>query len=179
VFGKLLATLKELAPVINWTVVLHTGQSDNVGMLDAVEAVGPSLGISVTAAEVHDAEAIQRNIEALAGQPNGSVVVTPNLITQRHRRLIFELATRHKLPAAYPYRNFVADGGLVSYGPDPADPYRGAASYVDRILKGEKAADLPVQQPSKYELVVNRKAAKSIELSIPESFLTRADEVIE
>jgi putative tryptophan/tyrosine transport system substrate-binding protein len=177
VFGKLLATLKELAPVINWTVVLHTGQSDNVGMLDAVEAVGPSLGISVTAAEVHDAEAIQRNIEALAGQPNGSVVVTPNLITQRHRRLIFELATRHKLPAAYPYHNFVADGGLVSYGPDPADPYRGAASY--RILKGEKAADLPVQQPSKYELVVNRKAAKSIELSIPESFLTRADEVIE
>jgi putative tryptophan/tyrosine transport system substrate-binding protein len=179
VFGKSLATLKELAPAVNRIAVLHTGQSDNIGMLHAVEVVAQSLGVAVTAAEVHDAAAIERAVEALADHPNGGLVVTPNLVTQRHRELIFKLATRHKLPAAYPYRNFVADGGLVSYGPDPADHYRGAASYVDRILRGEKAADLPVQQPNKYELVVNLRAAKSIGLSIPESFLARADEVIE
>jgi putative ABC transport system substrate-binding protein len=159
--------------------VLYVDQADNIGMLHAVEGAAPSLRVLLIATKVQDALAIERAIRTLADQPEGGLVVMPNLITRRHRERIFELAAHHMLPAIYPYRNFVTDGGLMSYGPDPAEPYRGAAIYVDRILKGEKVGDLPVQQPSRYELIVSLKSARAIDLKVSESFLAGADEVIE
>ena len=122
---------------------------------------------------------MERAIAAFAGSPNGGLVVTASLMTLSHHNLIITLAARHKLPAVYPYRHVVAAGGLISYGADYTDHYRRAAGYVDRILKGEKPADLPVQAPTKYELVVNLKTARALGLEIPSSVLARADEVIE
>jgi putative ABC transport system substrate-binding protein len=148
-------------------------------MWRAIEAVAPSFGVSLTATDVPDPAEIERAIEAFAGEPNGGLIVLPSPITTKYRELIIALAARHRLPAAYAFRFFVTSGGLVSYGADPYDQSRQAAAYVDRILKGEKPSDLPVQQPTKYELVINLKTAKALGLTVSPSLLARADEVIE
>jgi putative ABC transport system substrate-binding protein len=147
--------------------------------LRAIEAEAPSVGLLLTAAEVSDAAEMERAVDAFARESNGGLIVVPNAVTISHRELIIALAARHRLPAVYAYRYFVADGGLISYGPHFVDQYRQAAGYVDRILKGEKPADLPVQAPTKYELVINLKTAKTLGLEIPPMLLARADEVIE
>jgi ABC-type uncharacterized transport system substrate-binding protein len=139
----------------------------------------PSLRVEVSPVNVRDAGEIERAIAAFSRSPNGGMVVTASAATQLHRDLIITLAARHKLPAAYPNRFFVAAGGLISYAADFIDQYRRAAGYVDRILKGERAADLPVQAPTKYELVINLKTAKALGLEIPATVLARADEVVE
>lgn len=145
----------------------------------AIQSAAPSLGIEASAVNVRDVGDIERNIAALAHSSNGGVVVTASPEASRHRDLIIALTAKHRLPAVYPYRSFVVDGGLVSYGPDIVDQYRRAASYVDRILRGEKPADLPVQAPTKYEAVLNLKTAKALGLDVPPTLLARADEVIE
>jgi putative ABC transport system substrate-binding protein len=139
-------------------------------------SAAPSFGVEVRPLDVRDAGEIER---AVASSSNGGMIVTASALAQRHRDLLIALAARHKLPALYFDRTFVANGGLVSYGTDYLDQYRRAAGYVDRILKGEKAADLPVQVPTKYELVINLKTAKALGLEVPATVLTRADEVIE
>ena len=128
---------------------------------------------------MRDGSEIERGVAAFARGPNGGLIVTPGGLASAHHGLISTLAARHQLPAVYPFRFFVADGGLISYGPDLLDQYRRAAGYVDRILKGEKPADLPVQAPTKYELVINLKTAKALGLDVPPMVLARADEVIE
>ncbi len=129
--------------------------------------------------ETRDAEEIERALTEFARQPNGGLIVTTSALAQIHRELIIALAARHRLPAVCPYRLFVTSGGLLSYGPSAVDQYRRAASYVDRILRGEKPADLPVQQPSKFDLVINLKTAKELALDVPATVLARADEVID
>jgi ABC-type uncharacterized transport system substrate-binding protein len=133
----------------------------------------------LTPVDVREAVEIERAVTVFARGPDGGLVVTGSAVAIGHRDLIIRLAARHRLPAVFPARFYVPDGGLISYGPDPIDPYRQAAGYVDRILKGEKPADLPVQAPTKYELVVNLKTARSLGLTVPQSVLARADEVIE
>jgi ABC-type uncharacterized transport system substrate-binding protein len=145
----------------------------------ASQAVAPSLGVEASPINVRDAGEIERSVAAFARSPNGGLIVTGSALTAVHRDLIVTLAARHKLPAVYFERPFVTAGGLISYGPDIVDQYRRAAGYVDRILKGEKPADLPVQAPTKYELVVNLKTAKALGLDMPATVLARADEVIE
>jgi putative ABC transport system substrate-binding protein len=135
--------------------------------------------MELTPVDVRDAPEIERAITAFAGAGNGGLIVTPSALTTRYRDLIVALAARHKLPAVYANRYFVTGGGLIFYGPDFVDQYRRAAGYVDRILKGEKPADLPVQAPTKYELVVNLKTARALGLTLPPALLTRADELIE
>jgi putative tryptophan/tyrosine transport system substrate-binding protein len=177
---KWLEMLKEISPsVIQVAVILNPDQSPNVVMLRAIEAVAPSLGVHLTVAGVHDAADIERAVNALMRESNGGLIVLPNPIVFSHRELIITLAAQHHLPAVYPYRYFVADGGLMSYGADIVDQYRQAATYIDHILKGAKPADLPVQAPTKYELVINLTTAKALGLTVPPSLLTRADEVIE
>jgi putative tryptophan/tyrosine transport system substrate-binding protein len=149
------------------------------GQLGAIQSVAPSLGVELKPIGVDDASAIERAVAAFARSANGGLIVTGSTLTAVHRELIFTLATRHRLPAIYPFRYFVAVGGLISYGPNSIDPYRRSARYVDRILKGEKPADLPVQAPTKYEMVINLKAARAIGLEVPTTVLARADEVIE
>jgi putative tryptophan/tyrosine transport system substrate-binding protein len=149
-----------------------------IASLRAAQAVAPSLGVTVTSVDVHEGE-IERAIAMLAGQPDGGLIVMPHPNTIANRASIIILAARHRLPAIYPYRYFATEGGLLSYGPDQIDQFRGAASYVDRILRGEKPGDLPVQAPTKFELVVNLKTAKALGLNIPPAFPLRADEVIE
>jgi putative ABC transport system substrate-binding protein len=141
--------------------------------------VAPSLRVEVNPVNVRDASEIERAVETFARSSNGGLIVTASGLTIHHRDLIVTLAARHKLPAVYFERLFVAAGGLISYGADEIDNYRRAASYVDRILKGEKPADLPVQAPTKYELVINLKTAKALGLTVPPQLLARADEVIE
>jgi len=178
--GKLLQVLKEVAPAMTRVLVVLSVESTNQsGMRRSIEAAAPSLDVKVTTANVQDTAGIESAIEAFAREPHGGMIVMPNPVTNVHRGLITTLAVRHRLPSLYRYRYFVAEGGLVAYGVDPADQYRRAASYIDRILKGEKPGDLPVQAPIKYELVINLKTAKAIGLTIPESLLLRADEVIE
>jgi ABC-type uncharacterized transport system substrate-binding protein len=147
--------------------------------LGAIQSVAPSLGIELRPVNVRDADEIERSIAAFARGSNGGVIVTASTSAIIHRELITTLAARNKLPAVYYTRYWVAGGGLMSYGPDFRDQFRQAAAYVDRILKGEKPADLPVQAPTKYELVVNLKTAKALGLDIPTTVLARADEVIE
>ena len=179
-YGKSLEMLKEVAPhVTRVAVLLNSEQAPQAGMWRAIEAAAPSFKVQLTAANVRDSAEIERTIESFARQSGGGLIVLPNVPTIVHRRLIIALAARHRLPAIYTFRQFVADGGLISYGPHRIDQYRQAAAYVDRILRGEKPADLPVQQPTKFELVVNLTTAKALGLTIPESFLLRADEVIE
>ena len=144
-----------------------------------IQAVAPSLGVEVSPIEVRDAGEIERAVAAFARSSNGGLIVTASASAIVHRELIITMAARHKLPAIYFQRFFVNAGGLVSYGPDPIEPFRRAAGYVDRILKGEKPADLPVQAPTKYELVINLKTAKALGLDVPQSLLAAADEVIE
>ena len=147
--------------------------------MQGVEAAVPSFGVQLIRLSVRNGHEIEGGITQFAQQPNGALIVAPNAITIFNRDLIIALAARHSLPAVYPYRFFAAGGGFISYGIDLPDIYRQAASYVDRILKGAKASDLPVQLASKFELVVNLKTAKGLGLAIPEAFLQHADEVIE
>ncbi len=149
------------------------------GQLGALQAAAPSLGMELSPIDARDASDIERVIMAFARSSNGALIVTSGPWVIVHRELIITLAARHRLPAIYPFSFFVTAGGLISYGPDTSDPYRRAAGYVDRILKGEKPTDLPVQAPTKYELVINLKTAKALGLEIPSSVLARADEVIE
>ena len=150
-----------------------------IGQFGAIQAVAPSLGVELSPVDVRDAGEIERAVTAFARSPNGGLIVTASALAAVHRELIVTLAARHKLPAVYSDRFFVTAGGLISYGPDLVDQYRRAAGYVDRILKGEKPADLPVQAPTKYELVINLKTAKALGLDVPPTLLARADEVIE
>ena len=178
--GKWLEVLKEIAPgVTRAAVIRDPALASGPGQFAAIQSIAPSLGVEVSPVNVRDAGEIERVITAFAHSPNGGLVVTGSALVGIHRHLIIALAARHKLPAVYVERTYVAAGGLISYGSDFLDQYRRAASYVDRILKGEKPADLPVQQPTKYELVINLKTAKTIGLTVPPMLLGRADEVIE
>ena len=180
VWGKSLEMLKEVAPhVARVAVILNPDQVPQAGMWRAVEAAAPSLGVKATATPVRNAADIERAINAFAPEPNGGLIVLPSGATTVYRELIIALAARHRLPAIYAYRQFIADGGLISYGFDLAEQYRGAAAYVDRILRGEKPGDLPVQQPTKFELVINLKTAKALGLHVPSQLQQLADEVIE
>ena len=180
VAGKWLELLKQIAPgVTRAAVPRDPTQGGSTAALAAVQAVAPSLRVEVTPVNMRDAPEIERAVAAFARAPNGGLIVAAGGRTLLHRELIITLAARHKLPAVYSSRSFVAAGGLVSYGPDFIDQYRQAAGYVDRILKGEKPADLPVQAPTKYELVINLKTAKALGLTVPPGLLARADEVIE
>ena len=179
--SKRLEMLKEIAPDVKRVVVIRDPSVPaGSGGLAAIQTVAPSLGVELTPVGVRDAGEIERAITAFArGSNGGLIVVGPISSVQRHRDLIIALAARHRLPAVYPNRGLVISGGLMSYGPDPIDSYRRAAGYVDRILKGEKPADLPVQTPTKYELVINLKTAKALGIEVPPTLLARADEVIE
>jgi len=178
--GKWLELLKQIAPGVARAAVLRDPAiASGIGQFGAVQAVAPSYGVELNPIDVRDAGEIERAITAFAHAPNGGLIVTGSPLAAIHRELIVTLALRHKLPAVYPRRIFVDDGGLISYGPDFLDQFRRAAAYVDRILKGEIPADLPVQAPSKYELVINLKTAKALDLNLPATVLTRADEVIE
>ena len=178
--GKILEVLKEVAPQVSRVaVILNLDQPPHVALWRAIEATAASFGVRLTPTDVQGPAEIERAIEAFAREPNGGLIVLPGPIAIVHRELITALAARHRLPAAYPFRFFVTAGGLVSYGVTPADQSRQAAGYVDRILKGEKPADLPVQQPTKFELVINLKTAKALGLEIPAILLARFDEVIE
>jgi putative ABC transport system substrate-binding protein len=180
VTGKWLELLKQIAPNITRAAVIRDARDPaGLGQWGAIHAVAPSLGVEVSPINAHDANEMQRAITAFARSPNGGLVVTASAPTAVHRETITALAARHRLPAVYPFRYHITVGGLISYGPDPIDQYRRAAGYVDRILKGEKPADLPVQAPTKYELVINLKTAKALGLTVPDNLLARADEVIE
>jgi len=149
------------------------------GQLGAIQAVAPSFGVELSPVNVRDAGEIERAVAAFARSPNGGLIVPASAAAQLHSDLIITLAARHKLPAVYADSIYVTGGGLISYGPDRIDQYRRAAGYVDRILKGEKPADLPVVQPTKFELVINLKTAKALGLNVPDRLLALADEVIE
>jgi len=178
--GKWLEVLKEIAPGVRRAAVVHVPDiAANVAFLHVVEAASTSLGMTVTAAGVRDAADIERVLTAFAREPNGGLIVAPSPITATRRELLIALAARLGLPAIYSFRFFTTSGGLVSYGIDQMELVRGAASYVDRILRGANPGGLPVQLPTKYQLVINLKTAKALGLTIPESFLLRADEVIE
>jgi putative tryptophan/tyrosine transport system substrate-binding protein len=178
--GKWLELLKEVAPRVTQVAVLReSGIAAGPGQFGAIQALAPSLGVEVRAVDVRDAGDIERALTAFAQGSDGGMIVVGSPAATIQRGLIIALAARHKLPAVYPFRTFVADGGLISYGPDFNDQFRRAAGYVDRILKGEKPADLPVQASTKYELAINLKTAKALGLTVPDSLLTRADEVIE
>jgi putative tryptophan/tyrosine transport system substrate-binding protein len=178
--GKWLELLKELAPRVTRAAVLRDAAIPaGTGQFGAIQSVAPSVGVEVSPVNIRDAGEIERAVADFARSANGGMIVTGSALAQLHRNLIITLAARHKLPAVYFERFFVTGGGLISYGPDLVDQYRRAAVYVDRILKGEKPADLPVQAPTKYELVINLQAAKSLGLEVPPTLLARADEVIE
>ena len=178
--GKWLELLKELAPGLKRAGVIRDPRiSAGMGQFGAIQSVAPSLGIEVTPLSVRDPAEIERVITAFARTENGGLVVTGSALAVVHRDLIISLAAKHKLPAVYFADYLVRSGGLASYGPDLVDQYRQAASYVDRILKGEKPADLPVETPTKYETAINLKTAKALGLAVPQSVLARADEVIE
>ena len=178
--GKWLELLKQIAPDVSRVAVLRDPRLvGGMGQFGAIQAVAPSLRVEVNPVNMHDAPEIERAIETFAREPNGGLIATATGSAFFHRDLITMLAARYKLPAIYFDRTFVAAGGLISYGPDQIDQYRQAAGYVDRILKGEKPADLPVQAPVKYETVLNLKTAKALRLDVPPTVLVRADEVIE
>jgi putative tryptophan/tyrosine transport system substrate-binding protein len=178
--GKWLELLKQIAPGVTRAAVLRDpALAAGIGQFAAIQAAAPSLGVEVRPVGVRDAGEIERAVADFARSPNGGLIVTTGAAATLHRNLIVTLAARHKLPAVYYERFFVAAGGLISYGADYVDQYRRAAGYVDRILKGEKPADLPVQAPTKYELVVNLKTAKALGIEVPPTLLARADEVIE
>ena len=160
-------------------VLRDPGVASGIGQFGAVQIVAPAFGVELTPVDVRDAGEIERAVTAFARPANGGLIVTGSAAAIVHRELIATLAARHRLPAVYPGRYSVTAGGLISYGPDLVDQFRRAAGYVDRILKGEKPADLPVQTPTKYELVINLKTAKALGLEVPPTLLSRADEVIE
>jgi putative ABC transport system substrate-binding protein len=178
--SKWLELLREVAPRTTRTAVLRDPSNPTgTAQFGAVQAVGRGIGIEATPIGLRDAAEIERGISEFAARPNGGLIITPNGLAIVHRALIIELAERYRLPAIYPFRFFVTDGGLISYGPDAVDQYRRAAGYVDRILKGQKPADLPVEQSTKVALTINLKTAKALGLTVPVMLLARADEVIE
>jgi putative ABC transport system substrate-binding protein len=174
---KWLELLKQMAHDITRVAIIR--EAAGVGQFAAIAAVAPSLGVELTPIGARDATEIERGLKMFARTPNGGLIVTASPLTGVHRNLTIALTAEFRLPAVYPFRYHVAAGGLISYGPDLIDEYRSAAGYVDRILKGEKPGDLPVQAPTKYELVINLKTAKALDLQIPAMLLARADEVIE
>jgi len=178
--GKWLQLLKEIAPTVTRAAVIRDpGISAGIGMFGAIQSAAPSLNVEVTPISVRDAGEMERDIAAFARSGNGGLIVTASSFAFTHRDPIVMMATRHKLPAVYYARTFVAAGGLMSYGADFTDQFRRVAGYVDRILKGEKPADLPVQAPTKYELVINLKTARALGLEVPATLLARVDEVID
>ena len=180
VSAKWLELLKEIAPrVTRAAVVRDPAIPTGTGQLGAIQSVAPSFGVELSPVDVRDVREIEGTVAAFARGSNGGLIVTASALAVVHREVIITLATRYKLPAVFFLRSFVTDGGLISYGPDSMDQFRRAAGYVDRILKGEKPADLPVQAPTKYELVINLKTAKALGLEVPPTLLARADEVIE
>ena len=178
--GKWLEVLKEMAPRVTRAAVLRDPViTAGMGYLAAIHALAPSIGVQVTPVDVRQPSDIERVVAAFARTPNSGLIVTADPAAIVHREAIIALAARHRLPAVYPYRFFVISGGLISYGLDNIEQYRLAAGYVDRILRGKKPGDLPVQAPTKYELAINLKAAKALGLEVPQTLLARADEVIE
>jgi putative ABC transport system substrate-binding protein len=178
--GKWLELLKQIAPGLTRVAVLRDADiPSGTGQWGAIQSVAPSFGVELRAMDVRDTGAMERAVATFGSAPNGGMIVTASSSTLFHRNLIVALAFRHKLPSVYFQRVFVGGGGLMSYGVDTFDLHRRAASYVDRILKGENPADLPVQAPTKYELVLNLKTAKALGLEVPPSVLVRADEVVE
>jgi ABC-type uncharacterized transport system substrate-binding protein len=178
--GKWLEILKEITASVSRVAVIFNAENPALpGQLRSIEAAGPTLGIQVSAKPARSAGEIERIIRAFAAEPNGGLLVLLDFVTLAHRDLIIKLAAEYRLPAGYTLRVFPASGGLISYGVDSVDLFRRGASYVDRILKGAKPADLPVQTPTKYELVINLKTAKALGLEMPTTLLARADEVIE
>jgi len=178
--GKWLELLKEITPRVARVVVIQNpGDRASSEYMHAIEAAAPSFRVQVIPAHVQDATEIARALDERAGDSYAGLIVLPGVFTAIHRDAIVALAAQHRLSAVYPYRYFVTSGGLISYGLDVVDQYRQVATYVDRILKGEKAADLPVQAPTKFELVINLKTAKTLGLDVPTTVLARADEVIE
>src|SRR5215472_16748936 len=177
--GKWAELLKQIAPKATRALVLRDSSSAaGIGQFAAVRSIAQTLGIELTPSNVRDADEIERNVAAFARSGNGGVIVT-SAGTAVNRKLIISLVARYKLPAVYPYRYYAVDGGLISYGPDTNEPVKRAAEYIDRILKGEKPAEMPVQAPNKYQLVINLKTAKALGLTIPQSLLATADDVIE
>jgi putative ABC transport system substrate-binding protein len=177
--GKWAELLKQIAPHVSRALVFRDPTSAaGIGQFAAVRSVAQSFGVELTPANVRDSSEIERAVATFARSGNGGVIVTAGG-TAAHRKLIISLAARYKLPSIYPYRYWAVDGGLISYGPNTHDPVRRAAGYVDRILKGEKPADMPVQAPTKYELIINLKTAKALGLTIPQLLLGTADEIIE
>ena len=180
VSGKWLELLKQIAPGMKRTAVLRDPAiAAGIGQFAIIQSVAPSLGVDVTPFGLADVTEIERSIATFAGSPNGGLILTASSLSVTHGDLVIALTARYKLPAIYTARDYVVRGGLAAYGTDLTDQYRRAAGYADRILKGEKPADLPIQAPTKYELVLNLNTAKALGLTIPESFLQRADEVIE
>jgi putative tryptophan/tyrosine transport system substrate-binding protein len=178
--GKWLELLKQILPGMKRTAVLRDPAiASGIGQFAIIQSVAPSLGVDVIPFGVATATEIERSITTFAGAQNGGLILTASALSVTHGDLIIELTARHKLPAIYTTRDYVVRGGLISYGPDLIDQQKRAASYVDRILKGEKPADLPVQAPTKYELVINLKTAKALGLTMPATLLAHADEVIE
>src|SRR5262245_23316638 len=178
--AKRLELLKEVAPQTTRVAMIRDfTTAAGAGMFGAIQSVAPSVGVELSPIDVRDAGEIEHAVTAFARSPNGGLIVTGGPLASLHRDVIIKVAARHRLPAVYAYRYFVTSGGLISYGPDILDQFRRAAGYVDRILKGEKPADLPVQAPTKYELVINLKTARALGLEVPPTLLARADEVIE
>jgi putative ABC transport system substrate-binding protein len=178
--AKWLELLKRLVPGMTRAGVLRDPSNPSgIGLMAAMQSVAPGLGVELSPLGVRDAPEIERSIAAFAQRPNGGMIFIPTALTVIHRQLIIDFAARHRLPTIYPYRYMVAAGGLICYGPDEYEPYWQAAGYVDRILKGEKPADLPVQAPTKYETVINLKTAKALGLDVPPTMLTLADDVVE
>jgi len=178
--GKWLELLRQISPSVTRVAVFRDAdQTSGGGQLGAIQAVAASLKIELIPIDVHDEQEIERALTAFARQPNGGLIVTAAALAQIHRGVILALAAKHRLPAVYPGSLFAVDGGLLSYGPDPIDQYRRAAGYVDRILRGEKPSELPVQAPTKFEMVINLKTANALGLTVPPSVLARADQVIE
>jgi putative ABC transport system substrate-binding protein len=178
--GKWLELLKQIAPRVTRAAVLRDHANPaGTAQFAAIQAMASSLGVEVIPVNIRDSDEIKAAVAEFARIPNGGLIISASGPAIAHREQIINVTDRHGLPAIYPYRLFVTDGGLVSYGPDILDQYRRAAGYVDRILKGEKPADLPVQAPTKYDLVINLKTAKALGLEVPSTMLARADEVIE
>jgi putative ABC transport system substrate-binding protein len=178
--AKFLELLKEIAPPVTRVGVIREPTSTaSIGQLAAIQSAARSFGLEVSPLGGRDARDIEQTVTEFARGKNCGLITVGSPLTVNNRALIISLAARQRLPAVYPFRSFVDDGGLISYGPDSVDPFRQAAGYVDRILKGEKPADLPVQSATKFELVINLKTAKSLGLTVPPSLLSRADEVIE
>ena len=178
--GKWLELLKEIAPNIRRLAVLRDpAVAAGVGQFAVIQSILPSSDFELSSIDTRDASEMERALDIFAREPNGGVIETASVSGTTHRKTVISLAMRYRLPTVYPFRYYVAEGGLASYGPDPIDQFKRAAKYVDRILKGAKPGDLPVQAPTKYNLIINLRSAKAIGLALPPTFVATADEVIE